>query len=270
MNRETKLVSFLYNNFIGRLFLKIAYNPLFSKFIGIFFNTRISAVKINAFIKKHDIDMNRFVKTKYKSFNDFFIRELKDIEIDNNKETFISPCDGNLLVYKINEKSVFTIKNSIYSIKDLLGKEDNRFNNGLCLIFRLEPKDYHRYGYVDKGVKGTNIFIKGKLHTVRNIAIEKYKVFHTNSREWTEMKTDNFGTIIQIEVGALLVGKIKNYHESYQFKKGEEKGRFEYGGSTIIMLIEKDRIKISYKIVKASSKNLETKVNFGMKIGLKL
>ena len=94
------------------------------------------------------------------------------------------------------------------------------------------------------------------------------KVFQTNSREWTILETENFDKIIQIEVGALLVGRIVNYHQEYQFKKGEEKGKFEYGGSTIVLLIKKDKVLIDKKILENSQRNIETPITIGEKIGV--
>ena len=267
MKKEPRFLRFLYHSFVGGLILKVIYNPFFSKMMGFFLSTKCSTVIIDGFIKKNKIEMSRFKRKKYTSFNDFFVRELKNREVDQDPNHFISPCDGNLTVLKIGPESIFKVKNTEYTVKDLLGKEDSAFNDGYCMIFRIEAKDYHRYCYVDSGQKGENIFIKGKLHTVQEIATDKYKVFHTNSREWTKMNTDNFGSIIQIEVGALVVGKISNNHGSYEFKRGEEKGRFEFGGSTIILLVEKDRVKIKDEILKASENNIETAVYFGGEIG---
>ena len=269
MKKEPRFLRFLYNSFVGGLLLKIIYNPLFSKIVGFFLSTKCSTVIIDGFIKKNNIEMRRFKRKKYTSFNDFFVRELKNREVNQDSNCFISPCDGNLTVVEINPQSVFKVKNTEYTVKDLLGKEEPSFDGGYCLIFRIEAKDYHRYCYIDKGQKGENIFIKGKLHTVQEIATDKIKVFHTNSREWTKMVTENFGTVIQIEVGALIVGKISNNHGPYEFERGEEKGRFEFGGSTIILLVEEGRVKMNENILRASENNIETPVFFGDVIGMK-
>jgi len=269
MREESKFLGFLYTSFVGGLILKVIYNPFFSKMVGFFLATKFSTVIIDGFIKKNKIQMRRFKRKKYTSFNDFFVRELKDKEVNQDSNNFISPCDGNLTVVEINPESIFKVKNTEYTVRDLLGKEDPRFNGGYCLIFRIEAKDYHRYCYIDSGQKGENTFIKGKLHTVQEIATDKVKVFHTNSREWTELNTDNFGTIVQIEVGALIVGKMSNNHGCYQFRRGEEKGYFEFGGSTIILLVEKGKVKINEELLEASENNIETPVFFGGVIGTK-
>ena len=268
---EDKLLNLLYNSFIGRCILKILILPSTSKFAGLFMNSKLSKLLINKFIKNNNINMNECENKKYSSFNDFFTRKKININIDNKNNNFISPCDGYLKVYDIKEDSTFNIKKSIYTLEKLLENKElsNEYKNGYCLIFRLTPKEYHRYCYIDDGNKEENIKIKGKLHTVRPVALDNYKVYHTNSREYTILNTKNFDEVIQIEVGALLVGKIDNYHESYTFKKGEEKGKFLYGGSTIILLIKNNKIKINKNIIDNSKKDKETLVNIGEKIGEK-
>ena len=103
------------------------------------------------------------------------------------------------------------------------------------------------------------------MHTVQPIAFKKYKVFHENSREITFLQCDNLGDVCYIEVGALLVGKIVNENVK-EFKKGEEKGHFEFGGSTVIMLINKE-IMLDEKIIENSKKGIETIVKMGQSIG---
>ena len=161
------------------------------------------------------------------------------------------------------------IKGSDYRISDLLGGSDKAelFSGGIALVFRLCVTHYHRYVYFDSGSKGENVFIKGKLHTVRPIALEALPVFVRNCREYTIMKTDNFGTAAQIEVGALLVGKIKNHHGEHTFSRGEEKGMFLYGGSTVVLLLEKDKAILDKSLFEATQKGEETPVVMGERLG---
>ena len=107
------------------------------------------------------------------------------------------------------------------------------------------------------------------LYTVRPIALEKYNIYKQNSREYTILETENFGDIVQIEVGATMVGRIKNHHEKYEFTKGEEKGMFLFGGSTIVLLIEKNKVEIDQEIIDNTNNNYETIVKLGTKIGIK-
>ena len=82
------------------------------------------------------------------------------------------------------------------------------------------------------------------------------------------LDTDHFGRVIYIEVGALLVGRIKN-NGLTMFEKGREKGYFEQGGSTIVVFFEKDGIKIDDDLLEMSGNGIETKVRMGERIGVK-
>lgn len=82
------------------------------------------------------------------------------------------------------------------------------------------------------------------------------------------MNTDNFGEVVQIEVGAMLVGKIENHHEIHAFVRGEEKGMFKYGGSTIMLLLKKDAAKIDEGVFRATAAGEEIPVIMGQKIGV--
>ena len=84
------------------------------------------------------------------------------------------------------------------------------------------------------------------------------------------MHTAHFGKVVQVEVGAMLVGKIRNYHRRYSFSRGEEKGCFLYGGSTIIVLLQKNRVNIFPDIRKASLEGREVPVRRGQAVGEKL
>ena len=64
----------------------------------------------------------------------------------------------------------------------------------------------------------------------------------------------------------MMVGKIVN-HKKDRFQKGEEKGYFLPGGSTIIILA--NNIKVDKDILEYSSKGIETVVKIGEKVGEK-
>lgn len=273
-NSQENILHYLYNTTFGRILLKFLTAPALSKIVGKFMDSSLSVPIIKPFIEKNNINLSEFRKKNFSSFNDFFTRricpEMRPINL--NKSILISPCDSKLTAYKINNRSIFRIKNSYYRIVDLLDNNfiARRYQGGYCMIFRLCVDDYHRYCYIDDGVKNKNIFIKGELHTVNPIALEKYNIYKRNSREYTMLHTENFGDVVQIEVGAMLVGRIKNKHPNiYYFSKGEEKGMFEYGGSTVVLIFEKDTISIDSDILANSAKGIETVVKYGEKIGTK-
>ena len=112
-------------------------------------------------------------------------------------------------------------------------------------MYRLCVNHYHRYIYFDSGIKHKNRHIDGKYHTVRPIALGEYPVFTENCREYAVIDTENFGRCVQLEIGAMLVGRIVNEDiDKCSVKRGYEKGHIEYGGSTVIVLIPEGKAKI--------------------------
>lgn len=270
-NKQDKTLRFLYKTFSGRVVLKMLTRPVVSKVTGSVLNSRLSAFAAKSAIKKRKIETALLEKTKFRSYNDFFTRKLKDggRVVDMTPGSLISPCDSKLSAYDIGEDNCFVIKGTPYTVKDLLNGDEKykEYVGGKCLVFRLAVDDYHRYCYFDNGTKGENVFIKGILHTVHPIVVGEYNIYKRNSREYTVMDTENFGQVVQVEVGALMVGRIKNFHGSHSFSRGEEKGMFEFGGSTIVMLFKKNTVVLDDDIIRNSQNNVETIVKYGEKIG---
>ena len=271
--KQNQLLKKLYGSVTGRVLLKTLTAPALSRVAGRFMDSPASKVLIKPFIKKSGIDTSQYVMSGFRSYNDFFTRRIKKGKrpVDTAPEHLISPCDSKLTVYKISSRSIFRIKGSRYRVSDLLCNDflAKRYCGGYCCIFRLEVDDYHRYCYIDSGVKSGNTFIPGELHTVNPVALERYNIYKRNCREYTVLHTDNFGDVVQVEVGAMLVGRIVNLHDEGAFRRGEEKGRFEFGGSTVVLLFEKDSIIPDRDILVNSSDGIETVVKYGEKIGIK-
>ena len=269
--KENVLIRFLYNTWFGRKVLKTFINPAVSAKIGKFLNSSYSNFLVPLYIKIHKIDMSEYENVKYGSFNDFFVRKKKPIKAVSGFGDLISPCDGHLSIYKIDGNNRYNIKGIDYSISELLKNNQlaKEYQNGFCFIFRLAPENYHRYCYIDNGEKSINYHINGVLHCVRDTALAKYPVHIENSREYTVLYTQNFGKVIQIEVGALLVGKIHNHHGNTRFFKGDEKGYFEFGGSTIILLFKENAAVPKSVILSNTQKGIETKIKIEEVIGEK-
>ena len=271
--KENLCISFLYNTLPGRILLRLLVRPTISKFFGFLMDSRISRLAIASFIKSNNICLDEYKGVKYKSFNAFFSREVKEGQrpISADTDKVIAPCDGKLTAYPITADNVFMIKKSAYSISSLLQDEQlaGDFIDGVCLIFRLMPDDYHRYCYIDDGDIVCHKRMKGVLHTVRPVAVGRYNIYSQNSREYAVLQTRNFGKVIQMEVGALFVGRIKNHITNGSFRRGEEKGMFEFGGSTIVMLFQKNAVTIDKAIYENTHNNRETIVKQGYIIGEK-
>ena len=264
-------LEFLYNTIIGRLLLKIIFSSRwFSRLQALYQKSSISKYKIKKFIDRYKIDMKRYKDvSEYKNFSDFFTRKRNIINNSNSNE-LVSVSDSKVQVFIINSNLMLNIKNSMYSVKEIIDDDKivEEFKDGICIVYRLSVDDYHRYMYLDDGTFTNYKKIKGKLHTIRPISY-KYNSFVKNTREVSIMNTNNFGKVIQIEIGAMLVGKIVNNYNK-EFKKLEEKGFFDYGGSTIVQLFKKNVIKIDEEIIENSKNDIETRVEIGMKIGEKI
>ena len=254
-------LKFLYGNSVGRILLRFISGHFYSKINALYNKSSFSRKKIKIFVEKYNIDVPNV--EKYSSFLDFFSRQ-EDRDFCNKKNALISPSDAKLLCYKIDDEQLISIKNTVYSVSDLTGFDVSDYAGGNCLVFRLAMDDYHRYCYIDSGELKQTKHIRGKLHTVSSIS-EKYRVFAQNDRISSKYVFDNFGEAIQVEIGAMLVGRIVNYDKK-RFKKGDEKGYFMLGGSTIVLLLKKG-FRIDDDIVEQSKKGIETKVKYGEKIG---
>ncbi|SEK47520.1 phosphatidylserine decarboxylase [Ruminococcus sp. YRD2003] len=269
--KQNELLKRLYGTVGGRCLLKVLTLPTVSKAAGAYMDSPLSKPLIEPFIRKNGIDTSQYIMRDFRSYNQFFTRRIKQGKrpIDRTPSHLISPCDSKLSVYRINEESVFRIKGSHYRVKDLLcnGFLARRFEGGYCCIFRLEVDDYHRYCYIDNGSSSDSVFIRGELHTVNPVAMKHYNIYKRNSREYTVLHTENFGDVVQIEVGAMMVGRICN-RRVRTFVRGEEKGRFEFGGSTVVLLFERGTILPDSDLLKNTAEGFETVVKYGEKIGI--
>lgn len=265
--KESGALRFLYRTVVGRVFLKLLTARWISKLCGAFLNTRLSKPLIRRFVNGNGIDLSQFESDDFRCFNDCFSRKIKEgmRPLPEDEAVLFSPCDGLLSAYRLKEDTVLPVKQSAYTLSSLLQDEAlaERYRDGVCLVFRLCVTHYHRYCYPVSGVKGENTFIKGRLHTVRPIALEAGPIFTENCREYTVIDTERFGSVLQMEVGAMLVGKILNHHGSGTVTRGEEKGMFLYGGSTIILLLEKDKVTVNERFFDATANGEETPVVMG-------
>ena len=262
---------FLYEKKAGRGLLKLAASRPVSIMAGRFMDSPLSKPLIKPFARKNGIVLGDYLPVEYDCFNAFFCRPIrKNLRpIPDEAASFMAPCDGLLSAYRITDGLLLPIKQSSYTVSELLDSREEaaRFRDGICLVFRLCVNHYHRYCYLDDGQKGANIFLPGMLHTVRPIALESVPVFVRNCREYTVMETEHFGTVTQVEVGALLVGRIDNRHSTGSIRRGEEKGRFLYGGSTIVVLLEKDRAIVDKSYFDVTANGTETPVVMGQILG---
>ena len=265
--KENGTLRFLYRTVPGRVLLRLLTARWVSRMCGAYLDSSLSKPLIKGFVKNNNIDLSQFESDGFRCFNDCFCRRIKDglRPLPEDEAILFSPCDGLLSAYRLTEDTVLPVKQSAYTLSALLQDEElvSQYRDGVCLVFRLCVNHYHRYCYPVSGTKGENVFLKGRLHTVRPIALEARPVFTENCREYTIIDTPLFGRVLQMEVGAMLVGKIRNHHDAGPVTRGEEKGMFLYGGSTIIMLLEKDKAPIIEDFFEATARGEEIPVLLG-------
>jgi phosphatidylserine decarboxylase len=277
-----KILSWLYpkdkdkKNFL----IKYVVGKLCSKIYGYFQSSIFSQFQILPFIEKYKIDLKDFIHNQepdhdeifrnYKSFNEFFGRKflLGKRSFPLNQDTLGAFVEGRYLAYESwSEEIIYPVKgeylNPIHLIRDEKLAQD--FLNGPMIIARLAPCDYHRFHFPDDGKILSHFYLPGHLHSVSPIALQKEgKVFQLNERQVTLLKTENFGEVIMIEVGAFCVGKIiQTFSPHKNFKRGDEKGYFHFGASTVICLFKKGSIKIHQDIIEMTNKKIETLIRLG-------
>jgi phosphatidylserine decarboxylase len=240
-----------------------------------------SKPKIRKFIESHGVNLDELERPveSFNTFNEFFVRRLKPSArpIDRDPASLISIADCRLSAYPIREDAVYPVKAGSFTIARLLSHNGGGvaiaagYAGGVCLIFRLAPVDYHRFGYVDDCEQSPVESINGLYRSVHPLSLRKMKaVFTENRREYCVLKTTNFGEVVHIDVGATGVGRIVQHHPGGgRFARGEEKGYFEFGGSTVILLLKPGAAKIDDDIAEYSGRGIETIVRYGEKIGCK-
>lgn len=259
-------VRFLYGTALGRGLLKLIQKLHADRLIVRYLRSDWSRPFLRWYARRNAIPLTPEELRQYRSFRDFFVRERDCQEADITPDHLISPCDGWMKAYPIAESSSFAIKHSRYQLKDFLQDEElaERYRGGTCLVFRLCASDYHHYSYIDDGYQGENHYIEGQLHSVQPIACGTYPVFILNRRSWCLLATENFGPVVQTEIGALIVGGIANRNSGSRFCRGQEKGHFELAGSTIVLLFERGRIQLLPELAAKLGEGGEVRVEQGM------
>ena len=264
----------LYNNPVGELTLNaIVKRKFVSEWYGGRMDSPNSKDKIADFVKDYNIDLSIAEKQEFDSFNDFFTRKLKSNarKIDTTNNVLISPADGKLLAYSNIENQDFIVKGYKFDIYEYLQNDSlaDLYKNGSLIIVRLCPTDYHRYHFPVEGTVINDVKIEGDYYSVSPIALKKkIEIICQNKREYSEIKTNNFGNVIMSEVGATMVGSMVKTYTSNNIEKGEEKGYFKFGGSTVILFFKNNKITIDKDLLLNTKNGLETEVIMGEKIGV--
>ncbi len=270
---QDRFLEWMYGTRPGRLLVKLMIRPGVSRAAGWLLDRRVSALAVRPFIRKNHICMDDFEQRRFRSFNDFFTRRVLPGKrpVDDAPGHLIAPCDSKLTVYDIRPDSRFRVKGTEYTLEGLLQSKElaETFLGGTLLLFRLTVGDYHRYTYIDSGFVTGSTRIPGVFHTVNPAAASRCPIYRENTREYSLLESLQFGTVLQMEVGAAMVGRIVNAPGSRNVRRGEEKGRFEFGGSTVIVLLQKGRAILDADLLRNTAQDAETVVRLGERIGIK-
>ncbi len=252
--------------------------PLFgtalsSRLLGWYADTAFSRRKIASTATQLGINLDECVTPPngFASFNDFFCRRLKPGQrpFVPDQTILCSPADCRLTVWpKLKDDTCIPVKGARFTVAELLGGTGadlaDSFSYGSLCVCRLCPADYHRYHYPADGHETRRWRLGDTWHSVNPLALSRnIQVFTTNVREVSILDLDAFGQTAFIEVGAFGVAAITQTHPSPTFRKGDEKGFFSFGGSTIIMLFQPGRVRFDHDLAEVSSQGMETLVKAG-------
>lgn len=205
--------------------------------------------------------------SEYESFNAFFTRRLKPGARPVG-EGFTSPADGRLRLYLgADADTPFPLKGATRNLRHVFDGNAPAGKYDIAVI-RLAPVDYHRFHFpCDCTTKEPVRTIRGKYHSVNPIALVRYPdVYADNERQIVRCETA-YGPLWMIDVGAFGVGTIVQTFTGESHRKGDEKGYFKFGGSTVILILEAGRVSFDADLVKNSADGLETRILCGERIG---
>jgi len=268
------IVNDLYrDNCIAKVLLKvIAKGPFISWVWGKWFSLFFTKSRIEPFIKNNKIDPSEFAKTDFSSFNDFFTRKLlKEARpICSNAHSIVMPSDGAYIAFEdIDDLKILSIKEEEFSLKSLLLNDElyNKFYGGSGFLCRLSPKDYHRFHFPIDCVPSKPRLINGYYYSVNPVALKtNINILSQNKRVLTLLKSDR-EDVLFIEIGATLVSSInQTYVPDQKVLKGDEKGCFSLGASSVLVLFQKNQISLDKDIVKYSQEGIWTKGKMGEQI----
>lgn len=263
-------LKFAYETLLGRTLWPVLFGSKFvSSLLGAYYDSPRSkkAIKSLASIPGCRADEAEKPLKDYASFNSFFTRRLK-AGARPVGEGFVSPADGRLKLYlNADADTPFPLKGATRSLRSVF---DSSAPKGLydIAVIRLAPVDYHRFHFpCDCVLLGETKVVPGWYHSVNPIALLKYPdVYADNERQIVKAES-SFGNFYLVDVGAFGVGTIVQTYVGVSHKKGEEKGYFKFGGSTVIIITPAGAIKFDDDLVRNSAEGLETRVCCGERIG---
>lgn len=263
----SRLLGWLYGSVTGRMFLKILIQPFWSRVYGWYMRSPLSRSLLERFVRQYDIEKRDFTKETWQNFASFFVRTYRHIAYDTDTTSLIAVAEAQLSMHDIHTKGTLTIKQRRYRLGDIVGDDTAaHYAGGTAFLYKLSMHDYHRFIYPDDGLRVFSELRPGVLHTVSSLA-DDYPVYSINKRCISMFDTTHSGRVTMVEIGAMTVGDIVN-HATSVFGRGDEKGYFALGGSSIVVLYEKGRVIPDDDIIQYNHKQVSVRVKIGEKIGV--
>lgn len=256
LNQIKAMIQYL----LPKQLLTVFFGWLASKQLGM-----VTTWLIKGFMKLYKIDLNEAQYEEaeaYKTFNDFFARELKPDArpIDESADSIVMPADGVISQYgTIKENIMLQAKGHIYNLESLVACHPSMiksFTNGYYVTTYLAPSNYHRFHMPFAGTLKEMIYVPGSLFSVNKATTENIpNIFARNERVICLFETE-IGPMVQIFIGATIVGSIEtkweglitpprtgimkswNYPQGIHFEKGEDLGCFKLGSTVITLFAE--------------------------------
>lgn len=273
-------IRWAYQSWWGRICYEAFFNRRwFSELAGLTKDLASSRKEILAFIERYGIDMGESLDSieDFGCFNDFFARRLKPEARPWALEPTAFPCwaEGRTwVVPKLESGTLLPVKGTRIGLAELLKNRElaQQYEGGAAVVIRLSPVDYHRYHFPDDGVPEHPKAIAGRYHSVNHLGLESgLPIYCLNRRTLTRFHSEHFGDILLIEVGAMAIARMKQtFRPNVRVERGQEKGYFKFGGSTVIALFEPGRIAFDRDLLDHSAQGFETLVKVGERIGVAL
>lgn len=247
--------------------------------VGVKYNESRSRKYIAEFIRFYNIQVDDLLDpiSSFQNFNEFFRRKMKPhsrpIADVRNQHIAVVPADCRIVAYEtVAETSTLWVKGHEFSIASLVMDPDltKRFTNGSVAVCRLGPMDTHMV-YFPLGCKvGRTFYMDGEYLVDNPIAVrEDVDVFTTNKRVLTVLEDTEFGLVGMVLVGSTMIGSIEiTSKQGHMVKKGDEHGYFQFGGSTVILLFEPNRVVFAEDLLTNSTIPIETYCKMGSPLGV--
>ena len=223
---------------------------------GQFLDSILSTAGLSYWLNDQDVKIEDYIVPAggFKSFNDFFTREVKPgarpISEINDNSILTSPADSSIMKISdnITSKTEFKVKGDILNVKELLGEEElsDVFTGGKALLCMLSTENYHRFHSPVQGEILSEEQLAGLYYGMTG---EWVDYFFEHRRGYFIFETEKFGYVGMVSVGMFTISSIEFIKsEGDMVNKGEELGHFAYGGSAIILLFEPDKVDFSSQL----------------------